>query len=164
MEFYPWVVFGHVILVIIAFGAHGVSAFAMFAARRETDRGRLTAIVDMSRMSTDIAGLGLLFAVLLGIIAAAMAGYFGRLWPWASIVVVVLVFITMTPMAARPMNGVRKALGMRVQGDKKDDPPRQPGTDDEVAAARANLRPEMVASIGVAGIVILVWLMEFKPF
>jgi MFS family permease len=164
VEFYPWVVLGHVILVIVAFGAHGVSAFAMFAARREPDRQRLTAFLDMSTMSVNVAGFGLILGVVLGIVAAAMAGYFGRLWPWVSIVVVVIVFIAMTPMAARPMNGVRKALGQAVPGDKKDDPPRQPGTAEEVARAQARLNPGLVASIGLTGIVILVWLMEFKPF
>jgi small-conductance mechanosensitive channel len=164
VDFYPWVVFAHVVLVIVAFGAHGVSAFAMFAAKREPDRARLAAILDMSTMSVTLAGVALLVTAVLGIVAAAMAGYFGRLWPWVAIVVVVLVFIAMTPMAAIPMGNVRKALGMRVSGDKKDDPPREPGTDAEVAAAQAKLRPELVASIGLVGIGLLVWLMEFKPF
>ena len=37
MEFYPWVVVGHVFFVILAFMAHGVSAFSMFQAKREPD-------------------------------------------------------------------------------------------------------------------------------
>ncbi len=44
MELYPWVVLGHVVLIILALGAHGVSAFAMFRARSETDRARLAAV------------------------------------------------------------------------------------------------------------------------
>ncbi len=92
-------VLAHVVFVFVFVGAHGVSSFAMFAARRETDRVRLAAILDLSTSSVNIAGLGLLVAVL----------------------------IAMTPMAAGPMGGVRKALGMRVQGDKKDAPLREPG-------------------------------------
>lgn len=30
MDLYPWIVIGHVVAVIVSFGAHGVSAFAMF--------------------------------------------------------------------------------------------------------------------------------------
>jgi hypothetical protein len=67
-------------------------------------------------------------------------------------------------MAANPMGGVRKALGQSVRGDKAGDPPRQPASDADLAAAQARLRPELVATIGVVGLVVLVWLMEFKPF
>lgn len=164
MELYPWVVIGHVVFVIVGFGAHGVSAYAMFRARSEPDRARLAAILDLSATSANLAGLGLLLAVVLGIVAAIQGDHFAKAWPWASIVLFVLVFGAMRPFAAKPMNEVRKALGMRVQGDKKDAPPREPGPDGELAAARAKLRPEIVATIGVVGIVLLVWMMEVKPF
>jgi hypothetical protein len=164
VEFYPWIVLAHVVVVIVAFGAHGVSAYAMFTARREPDRARLGAVLDLSGMSLNLAGWGLLLAVILGIVASIIGGHFGRLWPWASIAVVVGVFLAMTPMGAGPMGEVRKALGQRVRGDKDGDPPRQPASDADLAAAQARLRPELVAAIGLVGLVILVWLMEFKPF
>jgi hypothetical protein len=162
--FYPWIVLAHGVVVIGAFGAHGVSAYAMFTARREPDRARLGAVLDLSGMSLNLAGWGLLLAVILGIVASIIGGHFGRLWPWASIAVVVGVFLAMTPMGAGPMGEVRKALGQRVRGDKDGDPPRQPASDADLAAAQARLRPELVAAIGLVGLVILVWLMEFKPF
>lgn len=164
MELYPWVVVAHVFFVIVSFGAHGVSAFAMFQAKTETDRGRLAATLDLSAASLTVAGIGLLLAVVLGIVAAAMGGHFGRLWPWASIVVVVLVWLAMTPMAANRMTAIRATLGMPIRSDKKGDPPRQPASDAELAAAQADLKPELVAGIGLVGIAVLVWLMELKPF
>ena len=163
MDLYPWVVIGHVVFVILAFGAHGVSAFTMFRVKAEPDRTRAAAVLDLSTVALVAAGIGLLVAVLLGIVAAAMAGYFGRLWPWASIVIVVLIWLAMTPMAATPMAEVRRQLGQPTRMDKKGDTP-QPGTDEAFAAARARLRPELVAGTGVLAIVILVWLMEMKPF
>jgi hypothetical protein len=163
MELYPWVVTAHVVFVILAFGAHGVSAFSMFRLRRETDRARIGALVDLSATSLWGAGIGLIVAVVLGIVAAVMGGFFGSWWPWVSIVLVVVVWIMMTPMAAGPMNEIRKALGQSVRGDKKDDPPRQPASDADLAAAQARLRPELVGAIGIAAIVILTWLMEAKP-
>ena len=163
MEFYPWVVVGHVVFVILAFGAHGVSAFAMFRVKAETDRARAAAVLDLSTVALAAAGIGLLVAVLLGIVAAVMAGYFGRLWPWAAIVVVVLIWLAMTPLAANPMSAVRRELGLPTRNDQKGSTP-QHGTDEALAAARARLRPELVAGAGVLAIVILVWLMEMKPF
>jgi hypothetical protein len=164
MSLYPWVVIAHVVFVIVSFGAHGTSAFAMLQARKESDRTRLAAILDLSTSSLTIAGVGLLVAVLLGIVAAIMGGHFGRFWPWASIAVVVIAFGAMTPLGASPMNEVRKALAMPVRGDKPGDPPRQPDTDAELRAAQARLRPELLATVGVVAIAALVWLMEAKPF
>jgi|SRR5919109_85466 hypothetical protein len=164
MDWYPWVVIAHVFTVIIAFGAHGVSAFAMFQIRRETDRARLAAILDLSATSLYTAGIALLVAVAFGILAAIMGGHFARLWPWVAIVVTAAVFGGMTPLAAIPMSEVRRAVGIQVRGDKPTDPPKAPASDAELAAAKARLRPELVAGIGVVAIAVLVWLMEAKPF
>ena len=164
MDLYGWVVFGHVVAVILGLGAHGGSAFAMFRVRRETDRSRMAAILEVSSSSLIVASIGLLVAIVLGIVAAVMGGHFSRFWPWAAIIVLVIVIGLMTPLAGIPMNNLRRALGMTVQGDKKGDPARVPGTDEEVATALARIRPELPSGIGVVGVGILTWLMEAKPF
>jgi ABC-type dipeptide/oligopeptide/nickel transport system permease subunit len=164
VDWYPWVVLAHVVAVIVAFGAHGVSAFAMFRVKRETDRPRIAAVLDLSSTALIAAGIALIIALLLGLVAAIMGGHFSRLWPWVAIVIVVLVWLLMTPMAANPMTGIRAALGLPSRLDKKGDPPRQPASEAELAIAQARLQPELVAAIGVGAIVILVWLMEMKPF
>jgi hypothetical protein len=163
MDLYPWVVVGHVILVILAFGAHGVSAFAMFDVKRATDRQRMIGVLDLSAVALIGAGIALALGILLGILAAIMGGHFSRLWPWTAIGIVVVVWIAMTPLAANPMSRVRRALGQPSRLDGKAPPP-PPASDAELAAAQAGLRPELVAVVGVGAIVILVWLMEIKPF
>lgn len=164
MDLYGSVVLGHVVAVILGLGAHGASAFAMFRVRRERDRARMAAILEVSSSSLFVASIGLLVAIVLGIIAAVMGGHFSRFWPWAAIIVLVIVVGSMTPLAGIPMNNLRQALGMAVQGDKKGDPPRMPGTDEEVAAALTRIRPELPTGIGVVGVGILTWLMEAHPF
>ena len=62
------------------------------------------------------------------------------------------------------MTGVRRALGLPSRLDKKGEAPPPPATDAELAAAQAKLRPEAVAGLGIVAIVVLVWLMEAKPF
>ncbi len=164
MDLYSWVVFGHIVAVILAFTGHGVSAFAMFAVRAERDRTRLAAVLDLSSRSLIVSMIGLLVAMILGIAAAIMGNHFANLWPWAAIIILVVVIGSMTPLAGNQMSAVRKVLGMKVYGDKAGDPPRVPGTDEELAAALARVRPELPAAIGVAGIVVLSWLMRAKPF
>lgn len=164
MDLYPWIVVAHVFFVIVAFGAHGTSAFAMFQARREPDRARLAAVLDLSGASLGVAGVALIAAVLLGIVAAIMGGHFGRLWPWVSIGVVIAVLAVMTPVGANPMSDLRKSLGLPGRGDKPGQPPRAPGSTADVEAAQARLRPDLLSVIGVGAIAVLVWLMEAKPF
>jgi hypothetical protein len=164
VDLYGWIVFGHIVGVILSLTAHGVSAFAMFRVRSERDPARLAAILDLSGGSLMLAGIGLLVAIALGIIAAIVGGHFDKFWPWASIIIVVVIIGSMTPFAGIPMNRVRMALGMRVQSDKPTDPPRQPGTPEELAAALAGIRPELPAAIGIGGIIVLAWMMRVKPF
>lgn len=73
----------------------------------------------------------------------------------------VVVTVAMTPLAANPMRAMRAALAM---GKDKSGAPLTPGTDAELAAAQAKLRPEATMAVGVLGLLILVWLMEAKPF
>ena len=164
MDLYPWVVFLHVVLVILALSAHGVSAFAMFRVRSEKDHSRLAAMLELSEVSLIWSGVGLLIAVILGIVAAIMGNHFSRLWPWAAIAVVVAIFAVMTPFAANPMSAVRQALGLRSRLDRKGAGPPAPASDAVLAATQARLRPELVGGLGVLAIVVLVYLMEFKPF
>jgi hypothetical protein len=164
MDLYGWVVVAHVSAVIFALAAHGVSMFAMFRVGKETERARIAAILDLSSSSLGAAGIGLLIAVVLGIVASIMAGHFSRFWPWASIAVLVVVAGSMTPLATAPMARVRHALGRPVPGDRIGQTGGEPGTDEELATALAGVRPALPAAIGAAGVVILVWLMVAKPF
>jgi hypothetical protein len=115
MTAYSWVVTSHVFLVVVAFGAHGAAALAMFEVRRETDRARLAAILDLSIRSFSVAIWALLGAILLGVVAMVMGNYMGRLWAWVSIAVLVAVMLLMAPLAGGPMNRVRRALGLRSE-------------------------------------------------
>lgn len=162
MDLYTWLVVGHVVAVILSFAAHGVSAYAMFRIGAERDRTRLGALLDLSGTALTGAGIGLLVAILLGIWASIVGGHFGRLWPWASIGVLVVVVGAMTPMAAIPMNRLRIALG--IQRTKAGEPAPLPGSDADLATALAGIRPVAPAAIGIAGIALLTWLMRVKPF
>ena len=161
MDLYPWIVIAHVFAVIVAFAAHGVSAFSIFRVRVATDRTELRTLVDLSATSLIVAGVGLLVAIVLGIWAAIVGGHFSRLWPWVAIAVVVIVTFAMTPLAANPMREIRVALGI---GKDKSGAPLVAGSDADVAAARSKLKPEATLVIGVVGLALLVWLMEGKPF
>jgi 1,6-anhydro-N-acetylmuramate kinase len=62
------------------------------------------------------------------------------------------------------MGNVRRALGIQVGKLKEGEAPAAPQGDAAVAAARAALRPEIVAILGVGAVVVITWLMFSKPF
>ena len=161
---YEAIVLIHVVAIFVFAGAHLVSGVAMFQARSEGDRGRLTAVLGRSSQALMVAVIALLVALITGVVLAFMGELWGRLWIWASIGLIVVVGGLMTPMATIPMNQLRGALGMQVGKLKECEAAPVPHDDATVAAARAKLRPEMVAVIGVVGYLAIVWLMMSKPF
>lgn len=161
MDLYPWLVVTHVVAALAFVGAHAVSAFAMYRVKAERDRARLAAYLDLSGRSLPIAFVALLVLLVAGIAAGILGGYFGKLWIWASIAVLVVVLGAMTPLAAIPMNRLRRALGLPTRSEPA---PAAPGTDEEVGAAQAALRPRLAAGIGGLAVVALVALMSLKPF
>jgi hypothetical protein len=100
-----------------------------------------------------------------GIVAGFSGNYWtsGRLWIWASLVVVVIVVGLMTPMGRMYLDRVRTALGVDPKG-KVGQPLGE--TVDPVALDEAirSGRPLLVAGLGIVGVAILAWLMMFKPF
>jgi uncharacterized membrane protein len=161
---YEAIVLIHVVAILVFAGAHLVSGVAIFQARSEGDRGRLTAVLGRSSQALIVAVIALPVALITGVVLAFMGEWWGRLWIWASIGLIVVVGGLMTPMATIPMNQLRGALGMQVGKPKKGEAAPVPQDDATIAAARAKLRPEMVAVIGVAGYLAIAWLMMSKPF
>ncbi len=161
MDVYPWLVVIHIVAAFAFVMSHGVSVYAIYRVKAEPDRARLTAILDLSARTLGIATISLLVVLVAGIAAGISAGYFGKAWIWLSIVLLVVIGGAMTPLAAIPMNKIRIALGQAIRGAKEPPPP---ASDAEIAALRAGLRPQLVASIGGIGVILLVCLMSLKPF
>ncbi len=164
MDVYPLIVLVHVVSSFIFILGHGVSAMAVFRVRGESDRARLGAILEFSAWSLSITWLGLALALVSGIAAAIIGGHFALWWPWASIGILVVVAGVMTPVATYPMSAVRRALGIPNRDDLNKGITPEALSDGEVDALRAKLRPELVATIGLVGLVALIWLMQAKPF
>jgi len=164
MDLYPWLVLTH---VVAAFGfalSHGVSVYVSFAIRRQRDPERVRALLELS--GTAVGGLYLGLAVLLiaGIAAGIVGNWFGRGWIWAALGVLIAVTAAMYAIASRYYAQVRSAVGLPSMNDKKGEPPPPALGSDELAALLDTRRPEALAAIGLAGFVLILWLMVVKPF
>lgn len=157
-------VFLHVLGAFMFVAGHGVSMFTVFQVRKEKDRSRLTALLDLSGWSLAIAGIGLLVLLVSGIVAGIMLGSWSRLWIWVSLALFLVIGIVMTPIGGAYLRGLRVAIGQRPRNAKAGDPDPEPVSDAELAVLQASKRPELLLWIGGGGFVVILYLMMFKPF
>ncbi len=159
-----WIVFVHVLGAFVFVAGHGVSMYVVFQVRREKDRGKLAALLDLSGLSLGVAGIGLLVVLVSGIVAGIVLGSFGRWWIWIALTLFIVIGIVMTPVGGTWLRSLRLAIGQRPANAKPEDPDPVPATDDELAALQASRRPEILLLLGAGGFVVILWLMVFRPF
>lgn len=161
--FLPWIVFLHVLAAFAFATGHGVSVFVAFRVRRETDRGRIAALLDLSAGSLAVATLSALVLLIAGIVAGIVAGSFGRGWVWASLVLLIAVGVAMTPLGVNHLNAIRTAIGLPTRSTPAGTVLVEASAD-ELAAVLDTKRPELLALIGGGGFVVILYLMMFRPF
>ena len=151
---YQWLVFLHLVGLVLFVSMHGVSMWVAFRVRRtpDPDTGRL--LLDMSQRGNQIMYLGLLLLGIGGLGAAWQADLLLAPWIVASYVVVVVIILGMYAVGAGFYYPLREALA------PKEGPPIEAA---ELASRLDNRRPELLALIGGGGLVILIWLMVLKP-
>lgn len=152
MDWYPWIVFLH---VVGAFGfvfGHGASAFVSMAIRRETDAQRISAMLRISQLSLTVMYPSLLLLLAAGVAAGFIGELWGALWLWLAIGLLVVELAAMYALAAPYYMNLRRALT----------DPTVP--DDEVVASMSSSRPIVLAWVGIVGLLLIVWLMVVKPF
>ena len=159
-----WIVFLHILGAFMFAAGHGVSMFVIFQVRRERDRGRLAALLDLSGQSLGVASIGMLVLLISGILVGIVIGSFGRWWIWVSLVLILAIGFAMTPIGGSYLRGLRLAIGQPPRNAKPGDPPPVPVGDEELAALQASRRPEILLLIGAGGFVVILWLMLFRPF
>jgi len=162
MELYPWVVLVHVVAAFLFILAHGASAIVSFRLRAERDPTRVLALLDLSASTIGpmYGTLGLL--LLAGIAAGIMGNWFSKGWIWVALGVFIVITVLMYVVATTYYVGIRRALGQVRAGSKEPAP--QPLPTDQLLALLDSRRPDAIAAIGVVGLVVILWLMEFKPF
>jgi len=155
MQFYPWLVFVHLVGLVLFVAAHGVSMFVSFRVRRERDRAVVATLLDLSMRGNQASYAGLLLIGIGGLGAAWVSSQLLAPWVVASYVVIVVVAVAMGAIAASYYYRLRDEVS---------------GTRGVAAIADADLprrldtrRPEALAVIGGLGLVVLVWLMVLKP-
>ena len=161
---YQIIVYLHVASVFLFLMAHGVSAAVAFRMRSEQNVERVRGFLDLSTATYNVmyGSLGLL--MLTGIIAGVMKEWWAQGWIWASLIILIVIVVAMSVIGLREYAPIRKAAGLPYFAAMKPQPPLPSESDAEIGARVAATRPWQSGAIGFVGLLLILWLMMFKPF
>jgi uncharacterized membrane protein len=166
MTLYGAIVFIHVATILLFFMAHGVSMFVAFRLRMERDPARVRMLLDLSSWSMGVPAIAAIsVGILAGIATGIMGGWLGTLWFWISLVLLVVVGLAMTPMAANQLKPIRAAAGtVAINPFSREQAPAPDSDPAELARLLDGWNPVPIATLGTVTFLVILWLMLFKPF
>ncbi len=150
---YRWLVFVHVVGVFGFLLTHGASVLVTFTIRRERNPERLSALLDLSARSITAFYVSILVLLAGGIAAGFVGRWWGQAWIWTALVLLVA---TMGAMYAIAMPYFRK-LRATLSSTK-------PAAATELERLQSLRVPELLTVIGFGSLLVILWLMMFKPF
>ena len=161
---YTWLVFFHILTAFLFVLAHGASATVALALRSQREPERVRALLELSKNTLGVMVVSLLLALGTGIWAGFKGGWWDEGWIWASLVLLVVVGASMSVLGSNHFNQVRAAVGLPpTYGGKKDDAPQELASPEELHSILQSRRPIAVSAIGIAGLIVILWLMTLKP-
>lgn len=154
---YNWWKFLHVAGVLAFVLFHGVSIMAALRLRTERDRTRVAELLRFS--GTSVLGMyaSLGWLIVFGVVAGIKGGWWNDGWFWISVAILVLVTGEMSAVARPYYQRVKESVEIRPSGV-----PRK--SDEELEEILRSRVGTVNAVIGAAALVVIAWLMIFKPF
>jgi hypothetical protein len=154
---YRWWVLLHILGVAGFLTAHGVSMYVLYQVRAvDLDRGRILGLLSFSGSTTVPMYVSLLALLAGGVLAGISGGWFSYWWIWLSILVLVLTTAAMYAMAKPYFERLKAACEVRPSGVPR-------VSDEELRQILQGPSTNLIAGIGGAGLLIILYLMIFKP-
>ncbi|HET9671438.1 MAG TPA: cupredoxin domain-containing protein [Actinomycetota bacterium] len=153
---HPWLVFVHVAGVLAFAMAHGVSAYVTLRLVKERDPARVSQLLELSASSVGFMWNAIGVLVLAGVAAGFTGGFWGQGWIWAAIVVLVAVMAAMYVLGTTWATRLRTISAAMIEGTEA-------VSSEQFEEVLRSKRPHALAGIGFAGLLLLAWLMIFKP-
>jgi hypothetical protein len=157
-------IFLHVLSVFIFLLAHGAGVKAMLAIRRERNLERIRSMIELSRSYTGVMYGSFLFILVSGIVGGFLGRWWGKGWIWVSLALLIAITFIMSYFGTQYFEKVLTALGLETYETRKKGIVPKPASPSELEALLCGSHPVLLATSGVGGLVVILWLMMFKPF
>jgi len=153
-----WLIFLHILAALTFFLAHGTSAAMAFKIQKERDFTRIGAMLDLSWSTMILMGVSFLVMGLTGVILPFLIRIWNKGYIWASIVLMLFVFIYMAVFNETTYKQLRRLVGLPYMKGSKQMPAEPPSNPEAVTA--------LLQKTNVTGLIpaVVLWLMIFKPF
>ncbi len=140
------------------------SAKVALRLRHERQVERLRTLLELSNSSRPAANVALLLLLLSGIMGGFMLNWWSMGWICVSLLLLVFISVGMMRGMSPYLNSLRKAVGSPYKEAGKLQAAQEPASADEIEALLDSAHFGMIAGVGIAIIVSILYLMTFKPF
>src|SRR5213592_4203785 len=141
---YQWIVFIHVASVLGLLIVHPVTV--AFHLKEERDDTRIRELLEVSEAASTLRWVFFGLTIATGVVLGSMGGFWGTAWIWAALAIFVLIGVVMNVYGGRTIDRI---------ADTKDDA--------EMERLLTRFRPAILAVTGAGGLLIVLYLMIFKP-
>jgi plastocyanin len=151
-----WWVFLHLAGAFGFLMAHGVSVYVTFRIRNEREPARVSQLLELSSSSIGFMWYSIGVLLLGGIAAGFTGGFWGQGWIWAAIVALVATTAGMYGVATGWATRLRTISAAMAEGTEA-------VTQEQFEGLLRSRRPFTIAAVGFAGLLVILYLMIFKP-
>jgi uncharacterized membrane protein YhaH (DUF805 family) len=154
--YFQWILFLHILSVLVFLGAHGTSMSVLYRIRGERDRKKILDLITLSGETTIPMYVGLAGIVVTGLLAGVKVQAFKHWWVWLSIVILVATIGLMYGIAKPYFARIKLACEVRPSGVPR-------VSDQELGEILGSARAHVITAIGVLGLAAILYLMVFQP-
>lgn len=157
-----WWLFLHLIGVLGLTLSHGTSVATAFRLRKEREPPRIKTLLELSYMWVGVVHMAMFLVIITGVVLGFLTHAWSRGWIWTSLGLLIGLWIAMSALGTRYYDRVRRGVGAEpFYGAKKEQPP---VTELELKALLESRRPWLLATLGLGTLLVILWLMIFRPF
>ena len=157
---YNWIVFLHVTVIFIFLIQHAAEIIVTFKLRGQREpEGIFAAYSFLPKNNSRNLRITYSLIIVTGAIAGFMSVWWRMGWMWTALCVMILIWIVMVRFGGKCLNAV-DAITDQALKNKND----ESAIEKFRQGLKSRREPEIMTITSVIGMLIILWLMMFKPF